>query len=51
MLSNSANRIRKTINDNGNATDEGSDQSIFVLKILEKIKETRLKISQGSITV
>ena len=29
----------------------GNDQSMFVLTILEKIKETRLKFSQGSVTV
>ena len=32
--------------DNGNATDVGNDQSMFVLTILEKIKETRLTFSQ-----
>ena len=26
-------------------------KSVFVLTILEKIKETRLKLSQGSVTV
>ena len=26
-------------------------KSIFVLKVLDKIKETRLKFSQGSVTV
>ena len=34
-----------------NATDASNDQSMFVLTILEKIKETRLKFSQGSVTV
>ena len=35
-----------------NATDAGdNDQSMFVLTILEKLKETRLKLSQGSVTV
>ena len=35
-----------------NATDgRNCDQSMFVLTILEKIKEARLKISQGSVTV
>ena len=29
----------------------GNDQSMFVLMILEKTKETRLKFSQGSVTV
>ena len=33
--------------DNGIATNE----SMFMLRILEKIKETRLKFSQGSVTV
>ena len=32
----------------GNATDAGNDQSMFVLTILEKIKETRLKFSHKS---
>ena len=33
-------------------TDAGdNDQSMFVLTILEKIKETRLNFSQGSVTV
>lgn len=36
---------------NCNATDAGNDQSMFVLTILEKIKETRLTFSQGSVTV
>ena len=34
---------------NGNATDAGNDQSMFVLTILEKI--TRLKFSEGSLTL
>ena len=38
----------KKQDDDVNATDEaGNDQSMFVLTILEKIKETRLKSSQG----
>ena len=41
----------KKLEDHGNAKESGNDQSTFVLKILEKIKETRLKFSQGSITV
>ena len=36
---------------NCNATDAGNDQSMFVVTIVEKIKETRLKFSQGRITV
>ena len=39
----------KTLHNNYTATHEiGNDQSIF---ILEKIKETRLKFSHGSVTV
>ena len=36
-----------------NTDGENADgtQSMFVLTILEKIKETRLKFSQGSITI
>ena len=42
----------ENLNNNGNATDaRDNDQSIFVLRILEKIKGTRLKLSQGSVTV
>ena len=42
----------KKLNANNNPTDTGnSDQYIFVLMILETIKETRLKFSQGSVTV
>ena len=40
----------KKLDGNYNATDAGNDQSMFVLAIVEKIKETRLKFSQGSIT-
>ena len=44
-------RLKKLDTDD-NATDAGgNDQSMFVLKVLEKIKETRLKFSQGSVTV
>ena len=39
----------KKLDDNDNATDEGNDQSIFVLTILGKIKEAQLKFSQGSV--
>ena len=39
------------LDDNYNATDAGNDESIFVLTMLEKIKETKLKFSQGSATV
>ena len=41
----------KKIDGNGNATDEGADQNMFVLGILENIKETRLKFSKTSVTV
>ena len=42
----------KKLDTNDNATDEaGNDQSMFILTILEKSKETRLKFSQGSIIV
>ena len=44
-------QLKKT-DANGNATDAGNnDESTFVLTILEKIKETRLKFSQENITV
>ena len=33
------------------ATHVSNIQSMFILKILEKIIETRLKFSQGSVTV
>ena len=36
---------------NINGVDADVTQSMFLLKILEKIKETRLKSSQGSVTV
>ena len=42
----------ENLNNNSNATDaKDNDQSMFVLIILEKIKETRLKLLQGSLTV
>ena len=41
----------KKLDNNDNATNAGYDQSMLVLTILEKIKETRLKFSQGSLTV
>ena len=40
----------KKLDDNDNATDEGNDQSMFILTILEKKKEIRLKFSQGNVT-
>ena len=41
----------KRIDSNGNATDVGNDQSTFILTILIKIKEMRLKFSERSVTV
>ena len=41
----------KKLDKNANATDADNDQSLFVLTILEKIQETRLKFPQGSVTV
>ena len=42
----------KKLNANDSATDVGdNNQSMFVLTILEKIKEKRLKFSQGSVAV
>ena len=41
----------KELGDEGNATDASNDQYMFLLTISEKIKETRLKFSQGSVTV
>ena len=41
----------KNLDDNNNAVDAHGKQSMFVLMILEKIKEARLKFSQGSVTV
>ena len=42
---------KKKLGDDGNSPDAGNDQSMFVLTSLEKIKQTRLKFSQGSVTV
>ena len=41
----------KKLHTNDSATDARSDESMFVLLILEKVKETRLKLSQESVTV
>ena len=41
----------KKLHTNDSATDARSDESMFVLLILEKVKETRLKFSQESVTV
>ena len=43
-------QLRK-LDNNDNTTDEGNDQSMLVLKTLEKIKETQWTFSQGSVTV
>ena len=40
----------KKIGNNDNATDAGNDQYMFFLAILEKMKEARLKFSQGRVT-
>ena len=37
-------KLKKLVND-GNATDAGNGQKMFVLTILEEIKETKLKLS------
>ena len=37
--------------DDNNAVDADGKQPMFVLRILEKIKETRLTFSWGSVTV
>ena len=39
----------KKLDTNGNTTDAGNDQSMFVFTVLEKIQEIRLQFSQGSI--
>ena len=41
----------KKLDANVNATTAGNGRSMFVLTILDKINETRLKFSQGSATV
>ena len=41
----------KKLDDHYNVTDEGNDQSMSVLRILEKTKQRRLKFSQKSGTV
>ena len=41
--------VRQLKNDDGKNAD--GTQSMFVLKILEIIKQTRLTFSQGSVTV
>ena len=41
----------KNLDGEGNANDAGNDQSMFALTVLEKINKTRLKFSQGSLTV
>ena len=45
-------QLEKLDADDDNATDErNNDQSMLVLTILEKIKEARLKFSQGSVAI
>ena len=41
----------KKIDFNGNATHASNYQFIFMLTVLEKLKETMLKCSQGRVTV
>ena len=41
----------KKLDNNGDATDAGNNQSVFVEMILEKIEETRLKFCQESVMV
>ena len=41
----------KTLDNNDNDRDASNDQSMFVLAVLEKIKEKRVKLSRGSLTV
>ena len=41
----------KKLDDNDNARNASNDQSLAVLPILEKIKETRLKFYQWSLTI
>ena len=41
----------KKLDDDDNATDASNDQSMFLLTILERIKQKRLKFSQGNVTV
>ena len=44
-------RQLEKLDDNDNAKDAGNGQSMFFSTILEKIKETRLTFSQGSVKV
>ena len=41
----------KETDNNGNATDAGADQAMYVLTFLGKIKETRIKFSHWSVKV
>ena len=41
----------KKLDSNGNVKDARDDQSMYILKILEKTKGTRLKFSQGILMV
>ena len=42
---------QKKLNGDGNARDEGNDQSMFILTISQKIKEIKSKFAHGSVTV
>ena len=44
-------RQSKHVDDEYNAVNADGTQNMIVLTILEKIKETRLKFSQGGVTV
>ena len=41
----------KKLDDNGYSTNADNEQSMFILTILEKLRETRLTFSRGSLTV
>ena len=41
----------KEVDDNGTTTDTSDDQSMFVLKNVEKLEKASLEFSQGSVTV
>ena len=41
----------KEVDDNGTTTDTSNDQSMFVLKNVEKLEKASLEFSQGSVTV
>ena len=41
----------KEVDDNGTTTDTSDDQSMFVLKNVEKLEKASLEFSQGSVKV